>query len=56
MEKQFDQLKWDKLMESLKEKRVDWKDKRLVNELYIKQIAATKINEIPTYWLELCRE
>lgn len=36
MEKAFEQIQLDKLMEVYKEKEVDWKD-RWIKEFYIKQ-------------------
>ena len=42
-EKAFDRVNWVKLMEVLKELQVDWKDRRLISDLYMKQQAVVRV-------------
>jgi hypothetical protein len=44
-EKAFDRVNWIKMMEVLKKMGVDWKDRRLIRELYMKQDAIVRIDE-----------
>ena len=44
-EKAFDRIRWDKLMEILKKIGVDWRERRLIKELYMGQVVAVRINE-----------
>jgi hypothetical protein len=42
-EKAFDRVNWVKLMEALKNLKVDWKDRRMIGELYMKQSAVVRV-------------
>lgn len=44
-EKAFDKVQWSLLMEILKKIGVDWKDRRLIENLYTKQTAVVKLND-----------
>lgn len=55
LEKAFDRVDWRKLMDIMKEKKVDWKERRLIAELYLGQRATVKVNENMTDWVELGR-
>lgn len=48
LEKTFDRAKWKKMVEILNEKKVECNNKRLIQELYMKHIATTKVNKIMT--------
>ena len=41
-EKAFDRLKWTKLLKILKEIGIDWKDRRLIKNLYMNQTAVVR--------------
>src|SRR6476661_4071843 len=41
-EKAFDRLKWTKLMEILKKIGIDWRDRRLITNLYMRQTAVVR--------------
>ena len=43
-EKAFDMVRWDKLLEILKKIGVDWKDRRLISELYMNEEAIVRVN------------
>ena len=43
-EKAFDRVMWEKLMEILKKIGVDWKDRRLIAELYMNQEVTIRVN------------
>ena len=43
-EKAFDRVDWEKLTRILEEKKVDWRDRRMIAELYIEQTAVVRIN------------
>ena len=43
-EKAFDRVYWKKLMRILEEIWVDWRDRRLIAELYMEQTAVVRIN------------
>ena len=43
-EKAFEWINWKKKMEILKNIGVDWRDRRLIKELYIHQTARVKID------------
>lgn len=43
-EKAFDRVNWVKLMEVLKEVGVDWRDRRLLIDLYMQQEVAVRVN------------
>ena len=45
LEKAFDRVDWKKLMGILKKIRVDWKERRLVSNLYMKQRIKVRIGE-----------
>ena len=55
LEKAFDRVNWEKMMQILNAKHVDWKDKKLIKELYINQKAAVRVNEEMTEWVKLGR-
>jgi len=55
LEKAFDRVIWVKIMKILKERNVDWRDRRLIKELYMRQRASVKVNEGRTEWVELGR-
>jgi len=42
-EKAFDRVKWDKMMQVLRELKVDWKDRRLIRDLYMRQMAVVRL-------------
>src|SRR6266853_5658664 len=42
-EKAFDRVSWVKMMECLTKLQVDWRDRRLINELYMRQDALIRI-------------
>src|SRR5215469_13155946 len=42
-EKAFDRVRWDKLMNILKELKVDWSDRTLVKDLYMRQKAIGRL-------------
>lgn len=42
-EKAFDRVRWDKLMLILKDLQVDWKDRRLIYDLYMRQKAVVRL-------------
>ena len=44
-EKAFDRVQWSLLMEILKKIGVDWKDRRIIENLYTKQTAVVKLND-----------
>ena len=45
LKKVFDRVNWKKLMGILKKTGVDWKERRLLSNLYIKQRIKVKIGE-----------
>jgi len=42
-EKAFDRVRWDKMMQVLKELSVDWKDRRMIKDLYMRQEAVVRL-------------
>src|SRR5215469_15337983 len=44
-EKAFDQVNWVKMMEVLQLIQIDWRDRRLIKDLYIRQKAVASIGE-----------
>ena len=42
-EKAFDRVRWDKMMQVLRELKVDWKDRRLIKDLYMRQTAVVRL-------------
>ena len=42
-EKAFDRVRWDKMMQILKELKVDWRDRALVADLYMRQEAVVRL-------------
>jgi len=42
-EKAFDRVRWDKMMQILKELKVDWRDRTLVKDLYLRQEAIVRL-------------
>ena len=42
-EKAFDRVNWIKMMEILKSLKIDWKDRRMIRELYMRQNAVVRI-------------
>src|SRR5579864_7226899 len=42
-EKAFDRVNWLKMMEVLKQLQVDWKDRRLISDLYMRQQAIERV-------------
>src|SRR5215469_16988953 len=42
-EKAFDRVKWDKMMQVLKELKVDWKDRIMIKDLHIRQEAVVRL-------------
>jgi len=55
LEKAFDRVNWTKLMEILKKIGVDWKERRLLSNLYMKQIVKVRIGEDITEGSEIGR-
>ena len=43
LEKAFDRVQWPKLLEILKDISVDWRDRRLIKNLYLKQMVTINI-------------
>ena len=43
--KTFDGIRWDKLLEILKNIGVDWRDRKLISELYMGQIAVVRADD-----------
>ena len=43
LEKAFDKVDWKILMSTLKEIGVDWRDRRMIKQLYIKQTATVRL-------------
>lgn len=44
LEKPFDRVKWDILLRNLKKYGVDWRERRVIRTLYVKQKARVRIN------------
>jgi hypothetical protein len=44
-EKAFDRVNWLKMMEVLKQLQVDWKDRRLISDLYMRQQAVVRVGD-----------
>ena len=42
-EKAFDHIKWDKMMEVLTKLGVDWRDRRMIGELYMRHEAVVRV-------------
>jgi hypothetical protein len=42
-EKAFDRVNWLKIMEVLKQLQVDWKDRRLISDLYVRQQVVLRV-------------
>lgn len=42
-EKAFDRVRWVKMMQILKELKVDWKDRRMIKDLYMRQVAVVRL-------------
>ena len=42
-EKAFDRVNWLKMREVLKQLQVDWKDRRLIGDLYMRQQAVVRM-------------
>ena len=42
-EKAFDRVRWDKMMEILKELSVDWRDRRMIKDLCMRQEAVVRL-------------
>ena len=45
-EKDFDRVNWIRMMEALKSLGIDWNDRRLIKELYLRQEAVVRIEGI----------
>ena len=52
-EKAFDKAKHDLLIKGLKQMRFDWKDLRLLNNLYRDQVVAISINGQLSDWVPI---
>ena len=52
-EKAFDRIRWNKLMVILKKIGVDWRERRLIKELYMGQVVAVRTNEGETNLIEI---
>ena len=48
-------MRWDKLMEILKKIGVDWRERRLIKELYMGQVVAVRKTEGETDLIEIGR-
>ena len=55
LEKAFDRIRWDKLMEILKKIGVDWRERRLIQELCMGQVVAARTTEGETDLIEIGR-
>ena len=54
-EKAFDRVNWEILMETLKNIGVDWKDRRMIRNLYIQQRATVRVAEGESELVEIGR-
>lgn len=54
-EKAFDRVNWVKMLSILKKAGVDWRDRRLITDLYMRQEVCVKINEENTQWVKIGR-
>jgi hypothetical protein len=43
-QKTFDRVKWTKLMQILKETCIDWRERRLISNLYMAQSVKVRLN------------
>ena len=43
-EKAFDRVNWELLLRALKKRGVDWKDKRMIANLYMNQSTVVRVN------------
>ena len=50
-EKAFDRVNWVKMMDTLKQLRVDWRDRRLIWELYTKQQEVVRVADEYTKYM-----
>ena len=55
LEKAFDRVTWDKLLAILKNKGIDWKERRLIWNLYIGQRISIKVRQEETEEVEINR-
>ena len=55
LEKAFDCVKYEKLLEILKDKGVDWRERRLISNLYMKQEVALRVGDNMTEWFKIGR-
>src|SRR6266576_382167 len=55
MEKAFDRVNWRKLLEILKIKKVDWRDRRLIEKLYREQEVMVRTGNTQTEWIKIGR-
>ena len=56
LEKAFDRVDWKKLMGILKKIGVDWKERRLLSNLYMKQRIKVRIGEEMSEGIEIGKE
>ena len=54
-DKAFERIRWDKLMEILTKTGVDWRERRLIKELYMGQVVTVRTNEGETDLIEIGR-
>ena len=47
-EKAFDRVNWVKMMEILRDIGVDWRDRRLIKNLYMQQTASVRVGDVLT--------
>ena len=44
-EKAFDRINWCRMMKILKDIKIDWKDRRLIRDLYLRQEAIFRLKD-----------
>ena len=54
-QKAFDRVNWTKLMDMLKEIGIDWRDRRLISNLYMEQNVKIQINQCETNSVKIGR-
>ena len=52
-EKAFDRVNWVKMMNILQKAGVDWRDRRVISDLYMRQEVCMKINDEHTQWMKI---
>ena len=55
-QKAFDRVNWTKLMQILKETGIDWRERRLISNLYVAQSVKVRLNRGETRSVKIGRE